>query len=367
MRSFSFATARSGAPAFPTLLAALLFALLVAGCADSGSGITLDEEEGAEAPTYTIGEPIEDASYAVIVSSEYGGDTLTTQEFTQQFDQIAQQAPTAELDESQAAELRRNIVEQFVMRHVLFGEADAIDAGADSAEVGARVEQLRQQLGGDERFQRMLAAQNMDEDELRAMIADQMRGQAVQEELAAGAEAPTEEETEAFRQERAEEVRAQHILFLAGQDATPAEEDSVRSLAEAVLDSIRSEGADFGEMARRHSQDGSAESGGELPYFSRGQMVPPFEEAAFALEDSGDVTAEPVRTRFGYHLIRKTGERETEPMDTSRARQMLVQEREREAMREGLEALRAKTTVRINPSVIEGVDLSEPFDIMRGG
>jgi peptidyl-prolyl cis-trans isomerase C len=82
-------------------------------------------------------------------------------------------------------------------------------------------------------------------------------------------------------------------------------------------------------------------------------MVAPFEDAAFALADSGDVTQDLVETQYGYHIIRKTGEQTGELMDTTRARQMLTQTRRREAVEEAVEELRSKVTVRLNPGVVE--------------
>src|SRR5690606_14160696 len=116
------------------------------------------------------------------------------------------------------------------------------------------------------------------------------------------------------------------------------------------LDSVKS-GADFAEMARRQSDDGSANQGGDLSYFSRGQMVPPFEEAAFALRDSGDITPNLVKTRYGYHIIQLTDRREGQLMDTSQARELLVGRRRQEAVESGIERLRKEVKVRINDEV----------------
>ncbi len=71
-----------------------------------------------------------------------------------------------------------------------------------------------------------------------------------------------------------------------------------------VLEELRG-GARFEDLARRYSQCPSGKRGGDLGFFGRGQMVKPFEAAAFALEVGG-VTEEPVRTQFGYHIIKRT-------------------------------------------------------------
>jgi peptidyl-prolyl cis-trans isomerase C len=71
-------------------------------------------------------------------------------------------------------------------------------------------------------------------------------------------------------------------------------------------------GADFAELAREHSTDPAAERGGELGTFPRGSMVPPFEEAAFAMEP-GSHSSEPVQTQFGYHVILVEAKEAVEP------------------------------------------------------
>lgn len=341
--------AHRGRSWYVVLLALLLFGGVLAGCGEEpGEGDDVSEET-----TFNLGEPITDSTYALIVTSDYGADTLTAAAFRQQFNRFVQQFPPLAADVQQSRELRRMIAESFVFQHVLKGEAEQAGIEADTALVAEQFEQIRSQFPNAEAFEEVLAAQGITEDELRTSIREQVRQQAVQDEILAAATPPSEEEMEAYRQEQAEQVRAQHILFMVGPEATEAEQAEVEARAEAVLDSIKS-GADFAEMARRHSEDGSASTGGDLNYFSHGDMVPPFEEAAFALQDSGDVTEELVETQFGYHIIRLTGRRTGEPMDTSSARQVMMRERQQEAMEQGFERLReqANVVVHINDAIV---------------
>jgi peptidyl-prolyl cis-trans isomerase D len=92
-----------------------------------------------------------------------------------------------------------------------------------------------------------------------------------------------------------EQVRARHILIRVEED----EAESARK-AEDLLAQLR-RGADFAELAREHSDDTSAAKGGDLGFFTRGQMVPEFEQAAFALGE-GEISGL-VRTPFGFHII----------------------------------------------------------------
>lgn len=105
----------------------------------------------------------------------------------------------------------------------------------------------------------------------------------------------------------ADQVRASHILLMYSGSARSSATRSKSEAAEQIqqLKTQLEAGADFGELARAHSDCPSKGRGGDLGSFGRGQMVGPFEQAAFGLEvgHSSDV----VETDFGYHLIRRTG------------------------------------------------------------
>jgi len=101
---------------------------------------------------------------------------------------------------------------------------------------------------------------------------------------------------------KGKEVRARHILFRLVQDADEETEAAVKQNAEEVLQKLK-DGADFAEMAKEHSEDTvSGENGGELGFFTKGMMVPEFEEAAFALAE-GKIS-DLIRSQFGYHIIK---------------------------------------------------------------
>ena len=103
-----------------------------------------------------------------------------------------------------------------------------------------------------------------------------------------------------------EKVKASHILIQVGDKHT---DEEALSLITDVKKKINPKGTNFGDLAREYSEGPSAPQGGDLGWFSRGQMVKPFEEAAFSL-NRGEITSEPVKTQFGYHLIRVTDKAE---------------------------------------------------------
>ena len=105
------------------------------------------------------------------------------------------------------------------------------------------------------------------------------------------AQAAPQERPKAVKLAPAREIRARHILV-----ATEAE-------ARRIIAELKA-GGDFAAIAKAKSADpGSAGKGGDLGYFTKGQMVPEFEAAAFALRP-GEFTEQPVKTQFGWHIIK---------------------------------------------------------------
>lgn len=95
-----------------------------------------------------------------------------------------------------------------------------------------------------------------------------------------------------------EEVHARHILFAVND---PKDDEKVKKQAEAVLARAK-KGEDFAALAKQFGSDGTKDAGGDLGWFSRGDMVKAFEDAAFALEPNQ--VSDLVKTEFGYHIIR---------------------------------------------------------------
>lgn len=103
----------------------------------------------------------------------------------------------------------------------------------------------------------------------------------------------------------AEERRASHILLSVPAGATPEQKAEVRKKAEDLLAQVKADPSKFAELAKANSQDpGSAPNGGDLDFFGRGAMVPPFEQAVFALK-KGEIS-NLVESDFGLHIIQLT-------------------------------------------------------------
>ncbi len=120
-----------------------------------------------------------------------------------------------------------------------------------------------------------------------------------------------------------QEVKAAHILV----------EDE--KTAKDVIAKLN-KGEDFAALAKEFSQDGSAQSGGDLGYFAKQEVVPAFAEAAFGAE-VGSYTKKPVKSDFGYHVIRVDEKRKRAPQPLEEVEENLKQQLQREAFNEIME------------------------------
>ncbi len=103
-----------------------------------------------------------------------------------------------------------------------------------------------------------------------------------------------------------EQVNASHILVTVKPAGDPKADEAARAKAEAIAARANAKGADFTKLANENTDDPSGKTtGGQLPPFSRGQMVPEFETQAFAMAP-GEVRG-PIKTQFGYHIIKVNG------------------------------------------------------------
>jgi len=131
-----------------------------------------------------------------------------------------------------------------------------------------------------------------------------------------------------------EEVHARHILVKTEDEAN------------AVLKQL-ADGGNFEAIAKEKSQDpGSKDNGGDLGFFAKGQMVPEFEAEAFALKP-GETSTKPVKSQFGYHVI-KVEERRTQPVPTlDQVREQVIQMVQRDKYQDTLAKMHSAAKIEI--------------------
>lgn len=335
-----------------SLGAAVLAVLFLGGCASSSSSTSDNSSEtrlSRSEVSYQVGDPLSDSTRALVISSAYGTDTVGAPSYERNVQERLKRLSSADRSSDTLRSVHRELVRREAVLHLLRGKARNENVSVDTAQVSARLQKIKQQYSSEEELEEKLDEQGLTLDSIRSTIASRLQVRALEEQLADKASRPTTEEVREYSEQNPR-IRAQHILLRVAPDVPQAEADSVQQRAAALLDSARA-GVDFSELAERHSEGPSAQRGGDLGFFTRDDMVDPFTEAAFALSDSGDIAPEPVRTRFGFHVIRRT--HPGKPMDTTKAREQLWEQRREEAYTTHVNNLLQDVTVRTHPDVVQ--------------
>jgi peptidyl-prolyl cis-trans isomerase C len=248
----------------------------------------------------------------------------------------------------------RAAAEQLATRELLYQEAVNRKVEADAAALDREYDQAHAQFKEEKAWVAYLSQQGLDpqtfKNELRTQrtvdvlvrqVVDQVKGPLPSEEVKKYYDA----NPALF--ESGPRVRASHVLVLVPQGTDANGKAALRAKAEGLLKRVKG-GEDFAALARSSSEDkGSAPQGGELPVFGRGDMVPPFEAAAFALPAGG--LSEIVESQFGFHII-KVHEKlpgEKAPFDSVKDRltEHLLNLKRQEAVTLFINGLRAKAKI----------------------
>ncbi len=261
----------------------------------------------------------EEAQMAQASIATVNGQDITYYQFQQEFINQAQQAEQqrGRLQGTEMEIIRFQALESLVGSVLLRQEMDRQNIEASRAEVDEEIAEIKEQFESEEQFQQQLEWIGIDESALRRAIEQEVRMEKLRAAIAGDVTVTDEEVREAY-----EQVEASHILIRpqgTDEQAWEAAERYARELYEEVTPET------FADFARAYSQDtGSAQEAGSIGYVSRGDTVPPFEEAAFAL--SVEDISEPIRSDFGYHIIMVTDRREASGEDFEAERDVIEQQ-----------------------------------------
>ncbi len=207
--------------------------------------------------------------------------------------------------------LRERAVSQAIGAKLLVDEAARLDIQVNGDEVDARFNELVEQAGGLERVKELLKQQNMTVEHFKQELAQGRKVDKLVDQAAAGVPEPTEAEIEAHFNEHQDEytqgarVLAQHILVKPEDESEAARELAKQKLL-GIKERVEAGKAVFGDEAALHSECPSGKEGGSLGWFSRGMMVPEFDDAVFSM--NVETVSDIIETQFGFHLIYKSAE-----------------------------------------------------------
>ena len=259
-----------------------------------------------------LGAPRARAELVDRVAAVVNNDVITLSEVEKraapELARIDQETSGAERGQKRAAAMKR-ILDTMIDEKLVDNELKELKVTIGDKEVDAAIDEVKKSYNlNDEQLQQAVAREGYTIAEYREQMRKQIgRYKLISEKVRKNVKvSDADVQTEYDRMTRAEgedyEVHVRHILIAVPRNASQAQVEQARRKAAAVAVEAREPGVDFAELAKKRSEGSSSSDGGDLGFFKRGTMVPEFERVAFNLK-TGEVS-EPVRTQFGWHVLK---------------------------------------------------------------
>ena len=221
---------------------------------------------------------------------------------------VDQETTGSERAQKRAATLKK-ILDTMIDEKLVDNELKELKVTISDKEVDAAIDEVKKSYNlNDEQLRQAVTKEGYTLDEYRDQMRKQIgRYKLISEKVRKNVKvSDADVKSEYDRMTRAEgedyEVHVRHILIAVPRNASAQLVEQARRKAAAVAEEARQPGVDFAELAKKRSEGSSSSDGGDLGFFKRGTMVPEFERVAFNLK-TGEVS-EPVRTQFGWHVLK---------------------------------------------------------------
>jgi peptidyl-prolyl cis-trans isomerase C len=289
------------------------------------------------------------------------GTVIAKEDFSRAVSRVQMQAVKrgTNLNDSMLVEIKKRVLEDLISRELLYQESQKKGIKISEKEVDEKLMDIKKRLPNQASFESALKSINFSEATFKTFIR---RGMAIEKFIGEqfGKEVEiADKETRSYYEnnlnlfKKPEQVRASHILI----KVEPQASESQRAEAQKKLEKIQEKmqnGEDFASLAKEFSQGPSNVKGGDLGYFRRGQMVKPFQDAAFALKP-GEVSGI-VKTRFGYHLIKVVDKKQEGTIPYVEVKDRIAQylKREKIQKRMGLYVEKLKENAKVERFLTKG-------------
>lgn len=300
-----------------------------------------------DAPAAPAGTEIKDPVATV------NGEAITKAQLDEAFNNAVKAAgiPVAELTADQKLEGYRQLLDELILDKLITKAASGVTVS--QADVDKEIAKIKTQFPDEAAFSKQLSEAGQTPEKFNESLTKMLQQQQWVESQIAGKTGVTDEEAKKFYDENkaefeeGETVKASHILFLVKEG--DSEEASKKQLEAAKKAIARAKKEDFTKLAKELSEEpGAAESGGDLGFFTKDRMVPEFADAAFA-QKKDTVSTEPVKTQFGYHVIKVTDKKpaRTVPFDEVKEKleAYLKSTKQREAVQDLIESLKGSAKI----------------------
>jgi parvulin-like peptidyl-prolyl isomerase len=275
------------------------------------------------------------------------GEKIPAEEFNIEMMRIAN---SGQFPKQVLPQFADRIVESVVDKHLIKEQIEASDIEVSDDEISNRIDRLREEYaamsaasggGEDATLEKMLEQMNITKAEFEDSVAESIKMERLLEKR--GMEMPGEKEAKAFYEEnkskfeRPAQVRARHILIKVPADAPDKKWEEAFTKIQKIRKTAVADGTDFSELAKEKSEGPSSTRGGDLGYFGKGQMVPEFENTVFSMEK--DQVSEPIKTQFGWHIIKLVDKREAGPVPFEKVEDRLSAQLKNQAIQSSMQDL----------------------------
>ena len=266
----------------------------------------------------------------------------------------AQGIPASQLPEDQRLQVYHMLLDDMIAERLIANRA--VTEKVSDEEVTAQYDKLKAKFGSEEELKSQLEKAGETETKVKTGIRERLQQQRWMDAQVKGKADVTDADAEDFYKKNPdkfkspEQVRASHILIAVPQDAKPEVVAEKQKAAQAIADRVK-KGEAFGKLAKELSEDPSAkQNSGDLDFFTKEQMVPEFSNAAFAMKK--DEISDPVRSSFGFHIIKVTDRKEAETVTLEKVKPELMDYLKKQKRTAELEkivlAIKEKADIKVN-------------------
>ncbi len=281
-------------------LPVIALALLLGGCGKDGESEKSSDLQTGKAVDMDHDKVVATVNGEEILASEVAKEqSMLTQQMAGRVDPAQMQTMAAGLKE----QAFNNVLKRILLRQATDKEGIKVS----EEEKTAKIEVVKNNFPSEEAFKEQLVLSGLSNEKFENEIEYTVKVEKLIEKMTATLEKTTLKEAKSFYDsntdqfENPERVKASHILIKVEGDDSEETKAEKRKRIEGLLTRVKG-GQDFADLASEDSDCPSSKNGGDLGYFSKGQMVKPFEDAAFALEK--EEISGIIETRFGYHIIK---------------------------------------------------------------
>ncbi|MFH1672716.1 MAG: peptidylprolyl isomerase [Pseudomonadota bacterium] len=239
------------------------------------------------------------------------GSVISRSEFDAEIGRVQQRFSSMgqPLSSTRLSEIKNEILENLIGRELLYQASQENGIKVDETAINEQLIELKKRFPSEVEFKEALGEMNLSESVIKSQfernlaIKEFIEKQFVQKITIPDKESKAYYESNPDLFKQPEQVQAGHILIKIDPQADESQKAEAHKKIEQIQKRLQ-KGEDFAALAKEFSQCPSNAKGGDLGYFGRGQMVPPFEQAAFSLKPG--TVSDIVETQFGYHLIKVT-------------------------------------------------------------